>query len=141
MSRRTPRGLQRSSSPRSSGLSRDSTSTRLAINSSSPKWRSRVNETLKGPHVPSMSVLVEGGTVGDLTMDVSDLPSLQPQERAVFFLAEGRPGDPDYRPHGRGLGILTLDATDHITGSDVTLDDVRRAVRESGTLAATQPED
>ena len=92
----------------------------------------RVDETLKGPPVPSVSVLVEGGTVGDLTMDVSDLPSLQPQERAVFFLGEGPPGDPTYRPHGRNLGILTLDATDHIAGSDVTLDDVRRAVRESG---------
>jgi len=92
----------------------------------------RVNETLKGPHVPSVSVVVEGGTVGDLTMDVSDLPSLQPQERAVFFLAEGPPGDLAYRPHGRKLGILKLDPTGHIAESDVTLDDVRRAVRQSG---------
>jgi hypothetical protein len=88
----------------------------------------RVDETLKGPHIPSMSVVVEGGTVGDLTLEVSDLPSLKPQERAVFFLTEGPPGSPAYRPHGRGLGILTLDPADHVTGTDLTLDDVRHAV-------------
>ena len=92
----------------------------------------RVDETLKGRHLPSMSVLVEGGTVGDLTLEVSDLPSLEPHERAVFFLAEGGPGNPEHRPHDRGLGILILDPADHVAGSDVTLADVRRAVRESG---------
>ena len=59
-----------------------------------------VLETLKGAPAASLNVAVEGGTVGDLTLKVSDLPSLAEGERAMFFLdAAGT----DHTPHGRGL--------------------------------------
>src|SRR5262245_52433966 len=45
-----------------------------------------VLETLKGPDQPEVQIEVEGGTVGELTLKVSDLPVLQRGERGVFFL-------------------------------------------------------
>src|SRR5262245_15149759 len=41
-----------------------------------------VLETLKGAPAASLNLAVEGGTVGDLTLKVSDLPSIAEGERA-----------------------------------------------------------
>jgi hypothetical protein len=72
------------------------------------------------------TVTVEGGTVGDLTLRVSDMQELKEGERAVFFLdADGISNV----PHGRGRGILKLDDNDHVQGSTLTLDQVKDAVR------------
>src|SRR6185436_13518361 len=60
-----------------------------------------VAETLKGPATATMRVAIEGGTVGDLTLKVSDLPSFRPGERAVFFL-DNENGT--LVPHDRGRG-------------------------------------
>lgn len=90
-----------------------------------------IEESLKGPRVPSLVVTVEGGTVGDVTLEVSDMASLEPGDRAVLFLDEAAPGLGTYLPRGRGQGILKLDSTDHIVDTPLTLDDVRRAVREA----------
>jgi hypothetical protein len=85
-----------------------------------------VLETLKGGPESTVEVAVEGGTVGDLTLKVSDLPSLHAGERAVFFLedANGRK-----RPHERGRGIMKLDDADRVQGSNLSLDDVKSQVR------------
>jgi hypothetical protein len=88
-----------------------------------------VEETLKGQHAEVVAVTVEGGTVGDLTLRVSDLPELRRGERAVMFL-DG--GFNDHVPTDRGQGILKLDRTDHVQGSTVSLDNVRRIVRAAG---------
>ena len=86
-----------------------------------------VVETLKGPSVATLEVEVEGGTVGDLTLKVSDLPSLQTGERAVFFLDAGR-GAVNL-PHDRGRGILKLTQADQIQNSGLTLAQLRQEVR------------
>jgi hypothetical protein len=86
-----------------------------------------VLETLKGAHEATVSIAVEGGTVGDLTLKVSDLPSLNEGERAVFFLDAASNGD--HRPHNRGRGIMKLNATDLVVGDALSLDDVRTQVR------------
>jgi hypothetical protein len=91
-----------------------------------------IEEALKGPRVPSLSVTVEGGTVGDVTLEVSDVPMLERGHRAVFFLNEAAPGLGTYLPHGRGLGILKLDTSDRIADTTLTLDDVRRALAATG---------
>ena len=95
----------------------------------------RVEETLKGSAAAALALTVEGGTVGDLTMRVSDMPTLQAGQRAVFFL---NPASGGYRPHGRGLGILKLDANDRIQGSTLTLSDVRNMVRAAVAPAGGQ---
>jgi hypothetical protein len=59
---------------------------------------------------------------------VSDLPSLDVGERAVFFLDETASGG--HRPHLRGLGILKLDDAGRVRGTNLTLDDIRAAVKE-----------
>jgi hypothetical protein len=85
-----------------------------------------VLETLKGAPQAVTTVTVEGGTVGDLTLKVSDMQELKEGERAVFFL------DPDGNgnvPHGRGRGILKLDDDDTVEGSGLTLEQVKAAVR------------
>jgi hypothetical protein len=90
----------------------------------------RVTESLKGRSADGETVVVEveGGTIGDVTLHVSDLPAIAAGENAVFFL-ERVPGDEDkFVPHGRGLGILKLDAEERVIGTGSTLADVRRAV-------------
>ena len=86
-----------------------------------------VLETLKGPDTRQVLVSVEGGTVGDLTLKVSDLPELRQGERAVFFLD----GEEPFWPHERGRGILKLRADDRLDddNDNETLDDVRGRIR------------
>ena len=86
-----------------------------------------VTETLKGAPVATLEVEVEGGTVGDLTLKVSDLPSFQAGERAVFFLDAGQGGA--NLPHDRGRGILKLTQADQIQNSGLTLAQLRQQVR------------
>ena len=85
-----------------------------------------VLETLKGAPQAVTTITVEGGTVGDLTLKVSDMQELKEGERAVFFLDADGNGNV---PHGRGRGILKLDDDDRVEGSDITLDQVKTAVR------------
>ena len=87
-----------------------------------------VEETLKG--TPSNSPVwmdMEGGTLDGMTLRVSDLPELQPGERAVFFLDQGENGIST--PHLRGQGILKLDNDDVVRGSSLRLDAIRTLAR------------
>jgi len=87
----------------------------------------QIQETMKGQAAPALWLDVEGGTVGNLTLRVSDMPALNQGDRAVFFTNPGQSGD-DVQ-HLRGLGILKLDATNRVEQeSNLTLDDVRRIV-------------
>jgi hypothetical protein len=88
--------------------------------------RVAVDETLKGPREPLVHVDVEGGTIGDLTLRVSDLDSFVPGDRAVFYLRRGARGG--FVPHRRGESLLKVDRFDRVHGSALTLDDVRRSV-------------
>lgn len=86
-----------------------------------------VDETLKGSAQQAVDVEVEGGTIGSLTLRVSDLERFAPGDRAVFYLKHNRRGA--FVPHLRGLGLQKVDSAGRVTGSDVTLDRVRREVR------------
>jgi hypothetical protein len=88
-----------------------------------------VAETLKGAPASILEVEIEGGTVGDLTLKVSDLPSLSAGERAVFFLDAGT--GMALLPHNRGRGILRLSQDDRVENSTVTLADLRQQVRDA----------
>jgi hypothetical protein len=88
----------------------------------------KVEESLKGNAAQVLSLDVEGGTVGGLTLTVSDMEAIAPGERGVFFVDETRPGT--HVPHHRGNGILKLDKAGRVNDSNVTLDDVKRQVRE-----------
>ena len=87
----------------------------------------RVEETLKGPSEPAGVVTLEGGSIGDLTLSVSDMPRMTRGERAVLFTQDSVQGRPV--PHGRGRGVMKLDASDRVIGTTLTLDDVRAAVK------------
>jgi hypothetical protein len=87
-----------------------------------------VEESLKGQANSVISVDVEGGTVGDVTLRVSDMPSIAPGDRAVFFLHESRPGV--HVPHERNESILKLDRSNHVQGTNLSLEEVKRLVRE-----------
>jgi hypothetical protein len=87
-----------------------------------------VAETLKGAPASVLDLEYEGGTVGDLTLKVSDLPSLEPGERAVFFLDAGK--GPNFLPHDRGRGILKLTESDEVQDTSMTLSEVREQVRD-----------
>jgi len=86
-----------------------------------------VEETLKGSAQPSVDVEVEGGTIGTLTLRVSDLDEFVPGDRAVFYLKRDRRGA--LVPHRRGLGLQRLDAAGRARESGATLDDIRAEVR------------
>jgi hypothetical protein len=93
-----------------------------------------VDETLKGASQQSVDVEVEGGTIGSLTLRVSDLDTFAPGDRAVFYLTHNRRGA--LVPHLRGLGLQKLDQAGRVTGSSLTLDQIRREVRAG---ASRQP--
>jgi hypothetical protein len=86
--------------------------------------RVTVTETLKGQAQSTVDVETEGGTVGEVTMHVSDQVVLAPGDRAVFYLTRNRRGG--LVPHLRGQGLLKLDAQDRVPGSSLTLDTIRR---------------
>lgn len=86
--------------------------------------RVAVSETLKGGAGTSVDVDIEGGTIGDLTLNVSDQVTMQPGERAVFYLDRSPRGR--IVPHLRGQGVLKLDAADRVPGSSLNLDTIRR---------------
>jgi len=110
------------------------------VASVSPEWRVNdfgdrlivsvvrvaVDETLKGFSQATVDVEVEGGTIGTLTLHVSDQQSFVPGERAVFYLARSRRGT--LVPHLRGQGTLKLDQASRVPNSSVTLDEIRRTV-------------
>jgi hypothetical protein len=75
-------------------------------------------------------VAVEGGTVGDLTLKVSDMPALNSGDRAVFFLDDDGNGNGNHIPHDRGRGVLKLTEADRVEGTTLTLDAVREQIRE-----------
>jgi hypothetical protein len=89
----------------------------------------RVEETLKGTPQNLVSMDVEGGTVGDLTLKVSDLPVMKKGERGVFLLDAENSGR--RRPHARGEGILKLDQADRVANTNLRLADVKASVRAS----------
>ena len=76
-----------------------------------------------------MSVEVEGGTIGDVTLHVSDLEPVAPGARAVFYLARSSRGA--LVPHLRGQGFLKLDRSDRVRNSTTTLADIRRESRQA----------
>lgn len=77
----------------------------------------------------ALVVEIEGGTLGDVTLDVSDLPRMERGERAVLFLSQTARGA--HVPHGRGAGIMKLDPADRVTGTGLTLAEVRAAVERA----------
>jgi len=93
-----------------------------------------VDETLKGSSQSAIDVEVEGGTIGGLTLRVSDLETFAPGDRAVFYVQRNRRGA--LIPHRRGLGLQKLDNAGRVYGSGVTLEQIRREVRAG---AARQP--
>lgn len=93
------------------------------------KVKLRVDEKMKGNADAVVPVSIEGGTIGDLKLDVSDLPQVENGDRGTFFLDKSRDGS--WVPHDRGFGIMKLDARDRVQDSDLTLDEIRAAVREA----------
>jgi hypothetical protein len=82
-----------------------------------------LEDVIKG-NSDKATLALEGGTVNGITLRVSHLPTLSRGERAVFFL-DRRP-DGEYKPHLDGQGILKLDSTNHVKGSSLTVEDIRR---------------
>jgi hypothetical protein len=85
-----------------------------------------VIETLKGDATPTVDVDVEGGTIGSLTLHVSDQVTFAPGERATFFLTRTARGR--FVPHLRGQGLLKLDGSNRVPGSSLTLEQIRHEV-------------
>jgi hypothetical protein len=85
-----------------------------------------VHESLKGRVAQTLDVDVEGGTVGEVTLAVSDLPRITAGERAVFFVSRNARGR--LVPHLRGQSILKLDAQDRVLGSTLSLAALRAEI-------------
>jgi hypothetical protein len=87
----------------------------------------QVEETLKGSPGSSAVMEMEGGTLDGFTLRVSDLPEMKVGDRAVFMLDGGSASA--QAPHLRGQGILKLDDANHLAGSSLVLNDIRRMSR------------
>jgi hypothetical protein len=88
-----------------------------------------VSETLKGPAASFVTMTIEGGEIGDLSLQVSDLPAMKRGERGLYFLQSGRNGE--WVPHRRGAGIVKLAAGDRLERSSLSLADAQAAVRKA----------
>ena len=89
-----------------------------------------IEETLKGGPARSLNMELIGGTVGDITLEVSSLPQLARGERAVFFLEAAPSGR--LVPHRRGEGILKLDPQNRVRGSSLDLGQIRDMAAAAG---------
>jgi hypothetical protein len=89
----------------------------------------RTEETLKGNAAMDVPVEIEGGTIGELTLTVSDMPTLKAGDRAVFLLKKTANGE--LIPHLRGAGILRVGKDDVIPALGLRLEDVRQLARQS----------
>jgi hypothetical protein len=87
-----------------------------------------VSEVVRGSSISSVSVDVEGGTLGGMTMRVSDLPEMKPGARALFLL--GQLPDGSARLVNRGESILGIGPDDRLPGTDLSLRDVREVAQE-----------
>jgi hypothetical protein len=90
----------------------------------------RVREVMKGADLnvgQKLEIDVEGGTIGEVTLRVSDMPTVAAGENAILFLTRTRQGR--LVPHMRGLGILKIDKAGRVDGSDVTLAELRPFLR------------
>ena len=87
-----------------------------------------VEEALKGRRDSPLAVDVEGGTIGELSMRVSDIEPLKVGERAVVMMEPTADGG--WRPHRRGLGLLRLTSDNRLRELGVSLADVRRLAAE-----------
>ena len=85
----------------------------------------QVEDSLKGSREGSLEIDVLGGTVGDLTLDVSDLPKMARGQRAVFFLTTHRHTG-RLVPFLSGQGILELDAQDRVKGISLHLTSIKQ---------------
>jgi hypothetical protein len=92
--------------------------------------RVNVTETLKGEATPTVDVDVEGGTIGNLTLRVSDQLTITPGERATFFMRRNTAGR--FVPHLRGQGLIKLDRSNRVPGTSLTLEEIRREVTGRG---------
>lgn len=81
-------------------------------------------EVLKGTVPAAFEMIVEGGTVGDLTLAVSDVPVLKVGDHAVFLLSRGTDGRFD--AFDRARAVLPLDNSGRVKGEALTLDQIRR---------------
>jgi len=88
----------------------------------------RVEEALKGRADSLLAVDVEGGTIGELSMRVSDIEPLKVGERAIVMMEPTADGA--WRPHRRGLGLLRLTSDNRVHELGVSLADVRRLAAE-----------
>ena len=87
-----------------------------------------VSETLKGGPQAIVNVALEGGTVGDLTLEVSDMPIMEVGDEAVNVFSDA-PAQGDATPHDRGRGVMKLDGRRRVRGGGPSLDEVRGQVR------------
>ena len=89
----------------------------------------RTDEVLKGAPPTWVPIELEGGTIGDITMEASHTPLVHKGDRAVFLV--DRLSDGRYTAHQRGAGILKLRADDRLEDSTLGLNEIRQLAREA----------
>ena len=83
-----------------------------------------VEEVLQDSPAEALTADVEGGTLDDLTLEVSDMPSVKQGDRGIFFVTRST-GD-SHVLHRRGEGLLRLRQNDVVDRPGLTLDSIRR---------------
>ena len=83
---------------------------------------------LKGSRRPEYVIDIEGGTVGDITLQLAHLPLLRVGDRALFLLERGHGNV--YELAGDGLGFFQFDnsgrrVTDYFSTLTISMSEVR----------------
>ena len=96
------------------------------------------NQVLKGTVPAAFDLVVEGGTVGDLTLTVSDVPMLRAGDQAVF-LPLGRRKGPQLRALRSRARTAPVGRGQRVKGTGVALDQIPPPL-SSQTPSLTHPE-
>lgn len=92
--------------------------------------RVAISETWKGERDAFLEIEVEGGSVGDLTLRVSDLPEVRQGQR--FVVLGVRRGDGVFTPHLRGRGLIEVDLNGDAVDGGTSVGELRSAARAMG---------
>ena len=88
-----------------------------------------VSETLKGTPTSLVTMTVEGGQIGELSLEVSDMPAIKRGDLGIYFLLLAKSGE--WVPHQRSAGILKIDAANRVEKTSLSLAQARALVRNA----------
>jgi hypothetical protein len=86
-----------------------------------------VKENLRGQSISTLTFKADGGSVGEVRLEVSDIPQIKKGDRGIFFLQQSEDGS--LTPHNRGLGMQKIEWNGQIKDSRLSAEDLKSRIK------------